>query len=132
MQRRPSWRGRRIRAALLLRQNAPALAAIALWFAGSTAVFAHVLGRGWREALLTTFYFREAAGAWGHFYRAFSEFVVFGMLLSVVVTGFHRRYRPEDTCRRLAAGLRDHAVVIGYSHLGQRVCEHLWAERRPG
>jgi Trk K+ transport system NAD-binding subunit len=111
---------------LLLRQNARVLEFVIGWFVINLALFAWYLHRGWREAALITFYFKTGTGMWAAFYQAFSGFVVFGLIMSVIVTNLNRKYRPEETCRVLASESRGHVVVIGYSHLGQRICEWLW------
>lgn len=124
------WKRRRrwTRARLLLRQNAVALLLVVVWFAGNWAAFAYVLRRGPGAALRATFYFATDPSPWGNFYQTFSDFVVFGLIISVLATNLRRRYRPEETCRLLAAQSREHVVVVGYNNFGRRVCELLWRE----
>jgi len=114
---------RRVRAQLLLEQNRAALTLVLLWFVANYLIFTLALHHPAREALLTLFYFREDPTQWGHFYMIMSDFVVFGMVVSVVATGVSRHYRPEQTCSILAGSARDHVVVIGYTNLGKRVVE---------
>jgi Trk K+ transport system NAD-binding subunit len=114
---------RRVRAQLLLEQNRAALTLVLLWFVANYLIFTLALHHPAREALLTLFYFREDPTQWGHFYMIMSDFVVFGMVVSVVATGVSRHYRPEQTCSILAESARDHVVVIGYTNLGKRVVE---------
>lgn len=114
---------RRVRAQLLLQQNRAAILVVLLWFLGNYLIFTGALHHSAREALLTLFYFREDPSKWGHFYMIMSDFVVFGMVVSVVATGVSRHYRPEQTCAILAESARDHVVVIGYTNLGKRVVE---------
>lgn len=114
---------RRVRAQLLLEQNRAALLLVLLWFLANYLIFTLALHHPAKEALLTLFYFREDPTQWGHFYMIMSDFVVFGMVVSVVATGVSRHYRPEQTCAILAESARDHVVVVGYTNLGKRVVE---------
>lgn len=114
-----------IKGNLLLRQNAAVLVVIALWCAANFLIFWSVVGRGAREALLIVFYFEHDSSSWGNFYATFSDLVIFAVIVSVVMSNLHRRYQPEQTCRLLAEQHRDQALIIGYSHLGQRVAELL-------
>jgi voltage-gated potassium channel len=36
-----------------------------------------------------------------------------------------QRYNPQEGCRMLAGELRNHVIVVGYTHLGARIVEHL-------
>jgi Trk K+ transport system NAD-binding subunit len=116
-------RRRRIRARILLRQNRVALGLVLLWFIANYLVFALALKRGFTKALWILFYFDPDPTRWGNFYMTMSDFVVFGMVVSVVATGLSRHYRPEQTGAILAGSMRDHVVVVGYTNLGKRVVE---------
>ncbi len=114
---------KRIRAGLLLRQNRAAIFTVLAWFLANYVIFAVVLSKGWTRALWTLFYFAPDGSKWGNFYMTMSDFVVFGMVVSVVATGVSRHYRPEQTSAVLASMAKDHVVVLGFTNLGQRVVE---------
>lgn len=114
---------RRIRARLLFVQNRAAILVVLLWFVANYFVFTLALGRSAHDALSALFYFTEDPTRWGHFYMIMSDFVVFGMVVSVVATGVSRHYRPEQTCQILAERARNHVVVVGYTNVGKRVVE---------
>lgn len=120
-----------IKLGLLLRQNRGGLMIIGAWFALGLFTLSATLPGGVSEALLTTFYFRDDPSPWGTFYRNISGFVIFGLVVSMVMMNLQLRYRPEETCRLLAAEASDHCVVVGYSHFGQRVVEMLRQQQRP-
>ncbi|MDP3278032.1 MAG: NAD-binding protein [Deltaproteobacteria bacterium] len=116
-------RRHRVRAQLLLRQNRAAIAVVLLWFVTNYWIFTAILRRPWHQALWVLAYFEHDTSRWGLFYETMSDFVVFGMVMSVVATGISRHYRPEQTGAILAKSLRKHVVVVGYSNLGHRVVE---------
>lgn len=116
---------------LTLRQNRAALAFVLVWVAGGIVLFARAAGMPAREALLAATCLAKASGGWGSIYQSFTEVVVFGAVASVVVANVTRKYRPEATARALAEDARDHVVVVGYTHLGQRVRDLATAAGRP-
>src|SRR5512135_12530 len=99
------------RARLAIRQNRAPLAFVVAWIAVNTAVFARVYAMPKLEALLVAVCVTKAQGGWTGVYQSFTEVVVFGVIASVVLTNVTRRYRPEATCRALAAQARGHVVV---------------------
>lgn len=111
------------RIGIALKQNRLALAFVAAWVLLNAAAFHLVLGQDTGDALLSAACIQHGDGTWAHFYTGFTEVVVFGAVASFVVANVTRHYRPEATCAELARHARDHVLVVGYSHLGERVRE---------
>jgi Trk K+ transport system NAD-binding subunit len=115
-------RGRLLaRVTVALRENRLALLFLVGWLLINAAVFAMVVRLSPVEAALTAARIHRHDGSWGRFYASFTDVVVFGAVASFIAGNVTRRYRPETTCAALAAGMRDHLVVVGYSNLGQRL-----------
>jgi len=114
---------RRLRARLMIAiaQNAIALAFVTTWLTANALVFAR--GRTALDALEVILGLTTAEGTWGHLYAPFTRVVVFGVVVSVIVSNVTRKYRPEATARRLAGEARDHVVIVGYTHVGERIRE---------
>lgn len=125
-----SKRSRSLHFALVLRQNSTILFLLLAWFVVNFVILM-ALGHPLRESLLILGFFRDDPSAWGTWYQNMSDFVVFGLVVGVVMVDVQRRYRPEVTCRIMAGELTDHAVVVSFSHLGQRVVEFLEQHRVP-
>jgi len=71
------------------------------------------------------------AGDFGQFYA-----VVWPILLEVIFFGFimgelFEKYNPVITSRILASHKRNHAVIIGYQHLSERIIEHCVKNKEP-
>jgi voltage-gated potassium channel Kch len=71
------------------------------------------------------------AGAFGQFYG-----VVWPILLEVIFFGFimgelFEKYNPVITSRILASHKRNHAVIIGYHHLSERILEYCVKNKKP-
>jgi len=77
------------------------------------------------DTLLILFYFKAHESLYGNFYANFSEFIIFGVLFSLITIDLFRKYNPVDTCRKLAKSYSNHVVIIGYNHIGQRIAEYL-------
>jgi len=112
---------KRLRARLIIAitQNAIALGFVAVWFALNALVLSR--GRPVLDAIEVLLGLSTADGMWGRFYAPFTRVVVFGVVVSVIVSNVTRKYRPEATARKLAAEARDHVVIVGYTHLGERI-----------
>ncbi|MGZ3477180.1 MAG: NAD-binding protein [Polyangiales bacterium] len=104
---------------IALAQNAAALLFVLFWLVANFFVFAP--GHPLSETLEIVLGIARRESMWGHIYQPFTEVVVFGVVVSLVVTNVTRRHRPESTARLLAGEARDHVVVIGHTHLGERI-----------
>jgi Trk K+ transport system NAD-binding subunit len=109
------------RVTVALRENRLAILFLVGWLLINAAVFAIVVHLPPAEAALTAARIQKHDGTWGRFYASFTDVVVFGAVASFIAGNVTRRYRPETTCAALAAGMREHLVVVGYSNLGKRV-----------
>jgi len=120
-----------VRTGLALRQNRGALVFVGAWIVAGAAVLHHQLGLAPLAALAVATCVTKAPGGLPGLYQSFTEVVVFGLVASVVVTNVTKRYRPEETCRALAARSTDHVVVIGYTNLGRRIADMVTAAGQP-
>ena len=109
------------RARVTIQQNRNALLFVAGWVALAAIGFMAALRLPLSEAALAAVTLRKLDSAWGRAYASFTEVVVLGAALSLVVSNVTRRYRPEATCAALAGGASGHLVVIGFSNLGARL-----------
>jgi len=60
------------------------------------------------------------SGLW-ELYSFWGQCVLFGIVISVFLLQAVQQYNPQEACRMLAKEMKDHAVVVGYTHLGQRI-----------
>ncbi len=109
---------------ILLRQNWLAFSIFFLWFIIHYFVFL-IATSDPLEALQYTFYFKEDDYGYSHFYPIMSGFLIFGLILTLITVELSRKYHPEQTALALAQNMKNHTIIIGFSHLGQRIREHL-------
>lgn len=110
---------------IAITQNAIALAFVSTWLAANALWFAR--GRPLPDVVEILLGLATAEGTYGRFYGPFTRVVVFGVVVSIIVSNVTRKYRPEATSRRLAGEARDHVVVVGYTHVGERIRESMLA-----
>jgi len=113
------------KAKILLKQNWLAISILILWFIVHLIVFYILTGGNFTEALEYTFYFKETETGYGHFYPIMSGFLIFGLILTLLTIELYRKYNPIQTCLALSRSMKNHTIIIGYSHLGQRIRAYL-------
>ena len=110
---------------IIFKQNWFAIAILILWFLINFGVFVALTGGDLSAALAYTFYYGEMPGPYGFFYPTMSGFLIFGLILTLVTVELFRKYHPKQTCLALSREASEHAIIIGFSHLGQRIHEFL-------
>lgn len=109
---------------IILKQNAYAFFIVLFWFGGNFLYFWSGTGK-LSEAWRIVFFFREGPGEYGYFYDSFTEFIIFGLVFSLITVELFRKYNPEVTCREISKKMEDHAIIIGYNNIGKRISEYL-------
>jgi len=114
-----------IRARLFLRQARWGFALIGTWFLLGTLIFRFSGGLPLQEALLNAVYLKKNGGDIWDLYSFWGQCVLFGIVISIFFLQALQRYNPLEGCRMVAGELRNHVIVVGYTHLGARIVEHL-------
>lgn len=113
-------KGLRLRAALY-RMRWP-LAGLGAWFLASALAFRWLGGQGWADALLSAFYLQVGDGPFAQGYSFWGQSLVFGVVLGLLLREVLENY--TERCRLMAGMLREHTIIVGYSHLGARLVAH--------
>ena len=124
---RYSW----IRARLFLRRARWGFAVIVAWFLLGTLIFHYAAGLRYRDAIWNAIYLKKSAGEIWELYSFWGQCVLFGIVISIFFLQALQRYNPQEGCRMLAGELRNHVIVVGYTHLGARIVEHLRCGKVP-
>jgi hypothetical protein len=127
----PMARFSKIRLRIFIRQCRWGFALIAGWFVLGTLAFYKVDHAPLGEAVLDAFYFRYRPGPLWVLYAFWGQCVLFGIVVSLFLLQALQHYNPQEGCRMLAKEMNGHAVVIGYTHFGKRLIEHLRRNNRP-
>ena len=114
-----------IKVKILLKQNWIWFAALFIWFIANYIGFYFLTGGNFTEALMYTFYFGQLDHPYGVFYVIFSQCIILGLIISLITVGLYRNYHPKQTCLALAKSMKNHTIIIGFFHLGQRIREFL-------
>jgi hypothetical protein len=120
-----------VRLRMFLRRCAGGAIVMAAWFAFGTVAF-HVLdGLTWGRALAVAFYVGHTPSPLWELYSFWGQCVLFGIVISVFLLQAVQQYNPQEACRMLAKEMKGHAIVVGYTHLGQRIVEYLRQAKLP-
>ena len=116
-----TWKQRqkKIQWRLAIRQNRWLLNLIAIWLIVSALLLiatGHPLG----ETLQILCFLQPDSSHFGFFYESMTDFVIFGLVISVLLVDVQRQVRPEATCRVMAEELTRHAVIVSFTNLGRR------------
>jgi len=114
-----------IRMKLFFRQARWGFLLIGVWFLLGTLVFRHAAGLGYRDAILNAMYLEKSGGQVWDLYAFWGQCVLFGIVISIFFLQALQRYNPQEGCRMLAGEIKNHVVVVGYTHLGARIVQHL-------
>ena len=120
-----------IRLSIFLRQSRWGFALIAFWFALGTIAFRHWEHLSLYESLLNAVYFRYRPDSFWVLYSFWGQCVLFGIVISIFLLQALQRYNPQEGCRMLAKQMQNHTIIIGYTHLGVRIVEHLRRVKQP-
>ena len=120
-----------IRFLIFLRQSRWGFALIALWFALGTLAFHFWDHLPLRDSFLNATYFRYRPDSFWALYSFWGQCVLFGIVISIFMLQALQRYNPQEGCRMLAKEMQNHVVIVGYTHLGVRIVEHLRRAKQP-
>nr|MDO8116284.1 hypothetical protein [Candidatus Sigynarchaeota archaeon] len=115
---------RLVKLEIACKQNKNLIILILFWFALNLWVLLFTTGDPlYSFAVLV--YVEQLDTPFGHFYATYSEFIVFGLLVGLVTVDLFRNYDPRQTSEALASRLKNHAIIIGYNHVGVRLARYL-------
>lgn len=114
-----------IRLRLFVRRTRWAMALMVAWFTLGALLFRFVDHLPLDEAIVNALYLGRDRGWLWDLYSFWGQCVLFGLVVSVFLLQAVQQYNPQEACRMLAREMRDHTVVIGYTHLGARIVDHL-------
>jgi len=120
-----------IRIKIFFRQSRIPIVVLLLWFLFGFVVFTAVYGFDVSTALGSVFYvisiptgFTNAYGTWG-------GAVILGTVFAIILQNISEKYNPTEGCRMLAKEMSEHYIVVGYTHLGERLVEYFRANALP-
>ncbi|MFX0101222.1 MAG: NAD-binding protein [Candidatus Hodarchaeota archaeon] len=115
---------RMVKLGIALNQNKGMIMIIITWFIVNFLMLLIDTGDP-LTAVALLFYVGEPSNGYQRFYTTYSEIVVFGLLVGLITVDALRNYDPKTTCSIMARKMKDHAIIIGYNHLGIRLDELL-------
>lgn len=121
----------RVRGKIFLRQSRVAILILFMWFLFGFMVFSIVYGFDVSTALRSTFYITSVQTDFTNAYSIWGGAIILGTTLAIIFQNISEKYNPAEGCRMLAKEMTEHYVVVGYTHLGERIVEYLRQKARP-
>ncbi len=125
-----SLRKSRIKLTILLKQNKVPLAILSAWFLFGFSAYA-LMGLGIPDASSGALYLSSPHNWFSDAYEKWGTYFIFGVVLAFIFQNSLDRYNPKEGCRLLAKEMRNHTVIIGYSHMGARLVSEMIERKRP-
>jgi len=116
---------------IIIKDSSFLLLILFLWFLGGFLVCLFVLKLDYTQALKATLLFKEVDSDFSPAYNTWSNGIIFGIIFTLFFQNVIGRYNPERGCRMVASEIRDHIIVVGYSHLGERLVGYLRKKKLP-
>jgi hypothetical protein len=120
-----------VRARLLLRQVRTSVLFMLAWFSLGTAGFEVFDHLPFGPALLNALFLGRQRGWFWDLYSWWGQCVLFGITVSVFLMKSVLEHNPLEACRMLARDMKEHVIVVGYTHFGKRIVDHLRDCGRP-
>lgn len=116
---------------ILLADNKTLLGFFFLWFLAGFSVYFFILKLTFPEALMASFFFKRVDHDFSHAYMMWSQGIIFGVIFTFILQNVVSKYNPERGCRMIAKEMCNHIIVVGYSHLGERLVSYFRANKIP-
>ncbi|NIQ07708.1 MAG: hypothetical protein GWO20_18930 [Candidatus Korarchaeota archaeon] len=110
---------------IALKQNLIAFLLVFSWFFGNFLFLLFWTPQSIIRILSLLFLLRSDPGQWCVFYQTYTELVIFGLVVGVITVDLFHKFKPEEACEKIAAKQEDHNLIVGWSHIGQRVWNYL-------
>jgi hypothetical protein len=116
---------------IIFKDNRNVLLILFFWFLLGFIVYSSILKLGAMQALKASFFFQRMDDDFSSAYLVWSQGIVFGVIFSILFQNILQKYNPERGCRMIAKEMENHFVVVGYSHLGERLVNHFKQNKIP-
>lgn len=116
---------------IIMKDNIGLLSFLFFWFFCGFLVYFFILKLEFTEALKACLFFKKTEGDFSSAYGMWSQGIIFGVIFTFMIQNIIAKYNPERGCRMIAKEMQGHIIVIGYSHLGQRLVSHFMQEKIP-
>lgn len=100
-----------------------------LWFVAGFAGFYWGTKLPWTDALLSAFYFEVQPGLMAQGYAFWGQSLLFGVFVGLLFKEGLENY--TERCRLMSSLVKDHTIIVGYTHLGARLVAHCVKQKLP-
>ena len=116
---------------IIIKDSKVILSILFLWFLGGFLVYFFILKLSILEALKASLFFKQIETDFSSAYGMWSQGIVFGVIFTFLFQNIIEKYNPERGCRMMAKEMQNHIIVIGYTHLGERLVNYFRQNKIP-
>jgi hypothetical protein len=121
--------GKKIKIAFI--DNKPLFVFLLLWFMGGWLAHIYIVKLPFADAFRASLFLKQIDHDFCFGYAMWSQGIIFGIIFAVLLQNIIGKYNPERGCRMIAREMEGHIIVVGYSHLGQRLVHHFIEKNIP-
>jgi len=118
-----------LRCRVFLRRTTPVFVFMLAWFAAGVVLYRAKGGRDWADAALSAAYLEVGTESFSQAYTFWGQALLFGIVVGLVLREALENYK--ERCRLMAGQVKDHTIIVGYSHLGRRIVQHCIDQKLP-
>lgn len=119
------------KAKIVIKDSGLLLFLLFFWFLCGFLVYFFIFKLNFLEALKASFFFKHIENDFSAAYGMWSQGIVFGVIFTFLFQNIVEKYNPERGCRMISKEMKNHIVLIGYSHLGERLVNHFKQNKIP-
>lgn len=119
------------KAKIILKDSRSLLFLLFFWFLAGFLIYFVVFKLQFLEALKACLFFKHIETDFSLAYSMWSQGLVFGVIFTFLFQNIIEKYNPERGCRMMAKEMQNHFIVIGYTHLGERLVNYFRQNKIP-
>jgi len=112
------------KAKIIIKDSKLLLFLLFFWFLGGFLIYFLVFKLNFCEAFKACFFFKHMETDFSSAYSMWSQGLVFGVIFTFLFQNIIEKYNPERGCRMIAKEMQNHFIVVGYTHLGERLINY--------
>ncbi len=111
----------------------PFIIFILFWIIGFVVFYIIDENKSFWNIVLTSITVNESSNTFYNFYQLLWPLLFELLILTFIISALQEfyGYNPIVNSRKIASGRKNHSVILGYNHLGERIVEYLRENKRP-
>ncbi|MBI3549704.1 MAG: NAD-binding protein [Elusimicrobia bacterium] len=105
------------------------LTVVGVWFVLGFLGFHFGGGLDWRDSFLSAIYFEVQPDNFSQGYAFWGQSMLFGFVVAALLRETQENH--TERCRVMSGLMKNHTIIVGFTHLGSRLVDHCIANKIP-